>query len=87
MQWFANFIIVLDGKFDGSQKLHLANYTRYMVSGCQMPHPQLSNSIVNNQWMKVKRFCLNVAWFDFAYYRRVKLLGVAIYFVIKIPIW
>ena len=33
MPWFANFIIaniilLLDGKFDGSQKLHLANNTR-----------------------------------------------------------
>ena len=27
MQWFANFILLLDKKFDGSQKLHLANYT------------------------------------------------------------
>ena len=31
MQWFTNFIIVLDEKFDGSQKLRLANYTRYTV--------------------------------------------------------
>ena len=32
MQWFANFMLLLDGKFDGSQKLHLANYTRYTVT-------------------------------------------------------
>ena len=33
MQWFANFIIAnITGKFDGSQNLRLANYTRYTVA-------------------------------------------------------
>ena len=31
MQCFANFILLLDEKFDGSQKLRLANYTRYTI--------------------------------------------------------
>ena len=49
MQWFANFIVeilLLDGKFDGSQKLHLANYTRYTVL-CTATVQMIFNAVVH----------------------------------------